>query len=367
MGTEKSTGFGIFSLSGPREEPRPVRGAARHHAARAARHGRRHARPRQGAEVLDARAARSTPLFTAEHLDVPLDFESVGAAGSMLGTRALQIFDETVCVVRAVDRWTDFYKHESCGKCTPCREGTWWLKQILGRLEHGRGRARRTSTSSSTSATTSSAAAFCALGDGATSPITSCDPVLPRRVRRRTSRHGGCPFDPKASTLFAKDDEGQRARMTTTPSTHRAGGDAAPAPRRRPGHPDHRRPRRCRSPRAPWSSGPPSRSASRSRGSATTRCSTRSAPAASASSRSGAGSPGPTAAGRATQMQGPPPEAAGVVHDDRRPRAWSSRRSTPPRSPTRRSRASWSCCSSTTRSTARSATRAASAPCRTRR
>ena len=81
----------------------------------------------------------STPLFTAEHLDTPLDFESVAAAGSMLGTRALQIFDETTCVVRAVDRWTDFYKHESCGKCTPCREGTWWLKQILGRLEHGQG------------------------------------------------------------------------------------------------------------------------------------------------------------------------------------------------------------------------------------
>ena len=57
----------------------------------------------------------------------------------MLGTRALQVFDSSVCVVRAVDRWTDFYKHESCGKCTPCREGTWWLKQILGRLEHGQG------------------------------------------------------------------------------------------------------------------------------------------------------------------------------------------------------------------------------------
>src|SRR3954452_17234948 len=59
----------------------------------------------------------STPLFTAEHLDVPLDFDSVLAAGSMLGTRALQIFDDAVCVVRAVLRWTEFYKHESCGKC----------------------------------------------------------------------------------------------------------------------------------------------------------------------------------------------------------------------------------------------------------
>ena len=100
----------------------------------------------------------STPLLTAEHLDVPLDFEGVGAAGSMLGTRALQIFDETTCVVRAVLRWTEFYKHESCGKCTPCREGTYWLVQIL-RAARGRARAPRpTSTSCSTPATTSSAA-----------------------------------------------------------------------------------------------------------------------------------------------------------------------------------------------------------------
>ena len=57
----------------------------------------------------------------------------------MLGTKALQIFDETTCVVRAVRRWTEFYAHESCGKCTPCREGTYWLAQIYARLETGTG------------------------------------------------------------------------------------------------------------------------------------------------------------------------------------------------------------------------------------
>ena len=57
----------------------------------------------------------------------------------MLGTKALQIFDETTCVVRAVRRWTQFYAHESCGKCTPCREGTYWLAQIYERLETGAG------------------------------------------------------------------------------------------------------------------------------------------------------------------------------------------------------------------------------------
>ena len=66
----------------------------------------------------------STPIFTEDELDTPLDYESVGAAGSMLGTRALQVFDETVSVVRVITRWSEFYQHESCGKCTPCREGT---------------------------------------------------------------------------------------------------------------------------------------------------------------------------------------------------------------------------------------------------
>ncbi len=57
----------------------------------------------------------------------------------MLGTKALQCFDETTCVVRAVTRWTEFYAHESCGKCTPCREGTYWLVQLLRDIEAGKG------------------------------------------------------------------------------------------------------------------------------------------------------------------------------------------------------------------------------------
>ena len=126
----------------------------------------------------------STPLLTAEHLDVPLDYEGIAAAGSMLGTKALQIFDETTCVVRAVLRWTEFYAHESCGKCTPCREGTFWLVQILRRLEQGERHRRRTSRSCSTSADNILGRSFCALGDGATSPDHVLDPVLPRRVPR---------------------------------------------------------------------------------------------------------------------------------------------------------------------------------------
>ena len=91
----------------------------------------------------------------------------------MLGTRALQIFDETTCVVRAVLRWTEFYKHESCGKCTPCREGTWWLAQTAGQPRAGPGEPRPTSTCSIDVCDNILGRSFCALGDGATSPITS--------------------------------------------------------------------------------------------------------------------------------------------------------------------------------------------------
>ena len=143
----------------------------------------------------------STPMFTDEHLDVPLDYEGVGAAGSMLGTKALQIFDETTCVVRAVLRWVEFYKHESCGKCTPCREGTWWLVQAMKDMETGK----------ATEADLDKlldlcdnimGRSFCALADGAVSPVASSIKYFrDEYIAHITNK--GCPFDPVASTLFA--------------------------------------------------------------------------------------------------------------------------------------------------------------------
>ena len=143
----------------------------------------------------------STPLFTDEHLDTPLDYEGVAAAGSMLGTKALQIFDETTCVVRAVLRWTEFYKHESCGKCTPCREGTWWLVQIIRDLENGSG-SEEDLAKLLDLCDNIMGRSFCALGDGATSPITSSIKYFrDEYIAHVTGK--GCPFDPVASTLFS--------------------------------------------------------------------------------------------------------------------------------------------------------------------
>jgi len=170
FGTEKSKGYTLFSLSGhvtkPGQYEAPLGVTMRELLELAGG-------VRAGHELkFWTPGGSSTPLLTAEHLDVPLDYEGVGEAGSMLGTKALQVFDETVSVVRSVLRWTEFYAHESCGKCTPCREGTYWLVQVLRRIEAGHG----------TEADIAKlldlcdnilGRAFCALGDGATSPITS--------------------------------------------------------------------------------------------------------------------------------------------------------------------------------------------------
>jgi len=198
MGTEKSNGFGIFSLSGhvtrPGQYEAPLGITLRQLLDLAGG-------VREGHELkFWTPGGSSTPLFTAEHLDVPLDFESVGAAGSMLGTRALQIFDDTVCVVRAVLRWTEFYKHESCGKCTPCREGTWWLVQVLSRLEAGQGTPADLDLLLD-QCDNILGRSFCALGDGATSPITSSIKYFRDEYLAHLTQ-GGCPFDPAKSTLF---------------------------------------------------------------------------------------------------------------------------------------------------------------------
>ena len=199
MGTERSKGYGIFSLSGhvnrPGQFEAPLGITLRTLIDLAGG-------IRDGHELkFWTPGGSSTPLLTAEHLDVPLDFEAVGAAGSMLGTRALQIFDETTCVVRAVLRWTEFYKHESCGKCTPCREGTWWLVQTLARLEQGQGTPEDLDTLLDT-CDNILGRSFCALGDGATSPIMSSIQYFRDEFLAHLDQ-GGCPFDPAASTLFA--------------------------------------------------------------------------------------------------------------------------------------------------------------------
>ena len=198
MGTEKSKGFTLYSLSGHVKNPGQIEAPLG-------------ITLRELLEIAGGIRAghklkfwtpggSSTPIFTDQHLDIPLDYEGVAAAGSMLGTKALQIFDETTCIVRAVLRWTEFYKHESCGKCTPCREGTWWLVQALADLEAGRG-SEADLDKLLDLCDNIAGRSFCALADGAAAPIISSLKYF-RAEYLQHLQNGGCPFDPVAATLF---------------------------------------------------------------------------------------------------------------------------------------------------------------------
>jgi NADH-quinone oxidoreductase subunit F len=81
----------------------------------------------------------SVPILAAEECDIALDYESVAAAGSMLGTASVIVMDDRTDIVKQVRRIVEFYAHESCGQCTPCREGTEWMAKILRRIERGNG------------------------------------------------------------------------------------------------------------------------------------------------------------------------------------------------------------------------------------
>ncbi len=139
IGTEKSPGPKVFSLSGQVHRPGnyelPLGTTFRE---LIYEHGGGIPNGRAIKAILPAGA--SAPMLTGEALDVQMDFESVPQAGSMLGSGSVIVIDETVCIVDAARRMTHFFKHESCGKCSPCREGTYWLVQLLDRIESGRGR-----------------------------------------------------------------------------------------------------------------------------------------------------------------------------------------------------------------------------------
>jgi NADH-quinone oxidoreductase subunit F len=201
LGTEKSKGFGIFSLSGhvttPGQYEAPLGITLREllELAGGIRAGHRLKFWTPGGS--------STPLFTDEHLDVPLDYESVAKAGSMLGTRSIQLFDETTCVVRVALRWIEFYEHESCGKCTPCREGSFWVVQLLDQLERGQGSESDLGKLLDI-CDNITGRAFCALGDSIQAPVGSSIKYF-RDEYIEHLRRGGCPFDPAASTLFTME------------------------------------------------------------------------------------------------------------------------------------------------------------------
>jgi NADH-quinone oxidoreductase subunit F len=139
IGEPKSTGTKIFSLSGHVKKPGnyelpmgvPLRELVYQHGGGI-----------KGDRKLKAviPGGVSTPVLTADLVDVKMDYESLYEAGSLLGSGATIVMDETTCMVKLAHRISRFFEHESCGKCVPCREGTRWIRQIMERIETGKGR-----------------------------------------------------------------------------------------------------------------------------------------------------------------------------------------------------------------------------------
>jgi NADH-quinone oxidoreductase subunit F len=82
----------------------------------------------------------SVPILRPEECDVRMDFDSLAQKGTLLGSCGVMVIDETACMVRLALRTARFYAEETCGQCTQCREGTWWMEQVLHRIEHGDGK-----------------------------------------------------------------------------------------------------------------------------------------------------------------------------------------------------------------------------------
>ena len=113
----------------------------------------------------------SSPVLPAEIImDCTLDYDSIAKAGSMLGSGAVIVMDETVCMVKALERLSFFYYEESCGQCTPCREGTGWLYKIIHRIEHGQGRPEDLDLLGSLTGNIMGRT-ICPLGDAASMPV----------------------------------------------------------------------------------------------------------------------------------------------------------------------------------------------------
>jgi NADH-quinone oxidoreductase subunit F len=134
----------------------------------------------------------STPVVTSKHLDVALDFDSLAAIGTMLGSGAVIVMDDATCMVQVALRLTRFYGHESCGQCTPCREGLGWMTKILEGIESGNGSpgdlGLLTDICSEISGKT-----LCPMGDAAVVPVQSTI----REFKEEYELHfrvRGCPF-----------------------------------------------------------------------------------------------------------------------------------------------------------------------------
>jgi NADH-quinone oxidoreductase subunit F len=171
MGTEKSTGTKLFCVSGHVQRPgnyEVVMGFNFREFLYDVCGG-----PPEGRKIKAViPGGSSVPIMRHDELDVGMDYESFASAGTMLGAGSVIVMDDTTDIVKQVRRMVDFYAHESCGQCTPCREGTAWAAKILRRVENGWGTEADLDTLLDIS-DNMTGKTICVLSDAAAAPIVS--------------------------------------------------------------------------------------------------------------------------------------------------------------------------------------------------
>jgi NADH-quinone oxidoreductase subunit F len=143
----------------------------------------------------------STPVMLASQIDVPASFDGIAQAGSMLGSAAIMVMDDSTCMVWLAENLLHFYRHESCGKCTPCREGTDWLYKLIRRVERGEGRMEDIDLITAV-ANNINGKTLCPFGDAAVAPALSTVKHF-RHEYEAHVREGRCtlPADWRARTV----------------------------------------------------------------------------------------------------------------------------------------------------------------------
>ncbi|HSC92246.1 MAG TPA: NADH-quinone oxidoreductase subunit NuoF [Gaiellaceae bacterium] len=178
-----------------------------------------------GGGIPDGRALKavipggsSVPVLTADQVDTPLDFDAVAEAGSMLGSGAVIVIDDRACMVQLGLRVAQFYMHESCGKCTPCREGTRWMVQLLRRIEEG-GASQGELDLLLDVCDRILGKCLCPLGDAAAMPIASYVDRFRDEFQAHID-HGGCPFGGASSLegIFAPVDQHTHDPLAEVPA-----------------------------------------------------------------------------------------------------------------------------------------------------
>ena len=134
----------------------------------------------------------SVPVLMPDQLDIPASFDGVAAAGSMLGSAGMIVMDDSTCMVWAAMNLLHFYQHESCGKCTPCREGTDWLLKLLQKVERGDGQMSDIDLLMSVG-NNIAGKTLCAFGDAAATPVLTTIKMF-RHEYEEHVKHGKCPY-----------------------------------------------------------------------------------------------------------------------------------------------------------------------------